>query len=329
MSNVSQRIKNMQISSKIKMHRSRMLTSKGLEIKEAIEYTLGSLFTLIVILYAAIRAHKVYTQMPATFSTTSLPNALPIDLVNQFFPNQLPPSTFEFPAFTVCVPPHSNISVSTCGARQYPVDAITACDTKGIYQRTILIQGQTVPCITVHDLPGAQLVANTNQDSFVLVLQVIAPPNITTEAMVIAHHHSGPKVTPKPDFDSFFDVGVSSMVEILGRKVVEIDINEVLHYDYDLKSSTVVEPNQPNTRIAIEFWYPQLEITYSKTFLPFDKNNWLGEVGGFACLMFFLLRLVMALTVAIFKRTDALSMTGTREYVENVEESQGFARLGN
>ncbi|KAJ3313499.1 hypothetical protein HDV04_001928 [Boothiomyces sp. JEL0838] len=319
----------MQISSKIKLHRSRMLTAKGQEIKEAIEYTLGSLFTLIVILYAAVRAHKVYTQLPATFSTTSVPKALPIELANQFFPNQLPPTTFEFPAFTVCVPAHTTIKVTTCGAKQYPIEAIKSCDLLGIYNRTMTIQGQTVPCVTVHDLPGSQLVANSNQDSFVLELQVVAPPNVTTEAMVTAHHHLGPNVTPTLDFDNFFDVGASSMVEIMGRKVVEIDINEDIQYDYDLKSSTVVEPNQPNTRIALEFWYPQLEITYTKTFLPFDKNNWLGEVGGYACLMYFLLRLILGITVAAFKRTDALSMVGTREYIENVEESQGFARLGH
>ncbi|KAJ3313474.1 hypothetical protein HDV04_001903 [Boothiomyces sp. JEL0838] len=287
----------MQISSKIKLHRSRMLTAKGQEIKEAIEYTLGSLFTLIVILYAAVRAHKVYTQLPATFSTTSVPKALPIELANQFFPNQLPPTTFEFPAFTVCVPAHTTIKVTTCGAKQYPIEAIKSCDLLGIYNRTMTIQGQTVPCVTVHDLPGSQLVANSNQDSFVLELQVVAPPNVTTEAMVTAHHHLGPNVTPTLDFDNFFDVGASSMVEIMGRKVVEIDINEDIQYDYDLKSSTV--------------------------------NNWLGEVGGYACLMYFLLRLILGITVAAFKRTDALSMVGTREYIENVEESQGFARLGH
>lgn len=44
------------------------------------------------------------------------------------------------------------------------------------------------------------------------------------------------------------------------------------------------------------------------------QNNWLGEVGGVACLLFFLLRLVMAVVDYVLKLSDNFAVTDMGKY---------------
>ena len=59
--------------------------------------------------------------------------------------------------------------------------------------------------------------------------------------------------------------------------------------------------------ILIELRYPTLEVTYEKSFLPLDMNNWLGEVGGVTALVFMLYSALMRIVGAVLVKSGKYS----------------------
>lgn len=58
-------------------------------------------------------------------------------------------------------------------------------------------------------------------------------------------------------------------------------------------------------------------MTYEKSFLPLDMNNWLGEVGGVAALLYFLhivaTRIAMSFLVKNSRYSDSLYAKAANE----------------
>lgn len=66
---------------------------------------------------------------------------------------------------------------------------------------------------------------------------------------------------------------------------------------------------------VLEFRYPKLEVTYEKSFLMLDMDNWLGEVGGLAFLLLMLQRGLIFTAKAFMNRSDKFSyMNLGKEY---------------
>ena len=92
---------------------------------------------MIVLTYAGLRAHKVYTQLPATYRTTQSPAKIPYDFLNELIPYSTPDPTYEFPAITMCADdPAASISLSTCG--KVTSAAVNDCDVNGTVYGIVL-----------------------------------------------------------------------------------------------------------------------------------------------------------------------------------------------
>nr|KAJ3421691.1 hypothetical protein HK105_002670 [Polyrhizophydium stewartii] len=295
------------------------------------KYGIGALFVLVMIIYAGVRAHKVATQMPATYVTTTPPNKLPIDYLNQLFPSKIPDASYEFPAFTVCPESGGSAKFVSCFVTLTPSGAKKTCDANGMYTRVLPIDDDQVTCLTVNDAPGVPMVASDARDVLTLVVSISGAPKGSPDgALVTAHHHLGVNVAPERSFENFFGVSAGTMSEVVGKKKFDIGQGGDMTWQYDIKATnmrlalgnqTLADMNQA----IIEFRYPKLEITYEKEFLPLDMNNWLGEVGGVACLLFFLLRLVVVILEGVLTQLDAFSMMDKRRGYN--DETEGFANL--
>lgn len=89
---------------------------------------------------------------------------------------------------------------------------------------------------------------------------------------------------------------------------------------YQVKPSSIKIQNGNDTVLSgtyliLQFRYPKLEVTYEKSFLVLDMDNWLGEVGGLAFLLFMLQRGLLFTAKAFMNRSEKFSyMNLGKEY---------------
>ncbi|TPX54502.1 hypothetical protein PhCBS80983_g05903 [Powellomyces hirtus] len=311
----------------------RSLNSRGQGIQDKLQLAVGALFVGIMIIYAGVRGHKVVTQLPATYRTTQAPRTISNAYLEKMFPKtRIPSPTYEFPAMTFCPPqPGSRISFVSC----YRAATATkdSCAPAGIFYRNLTFEGSDLQCLTVNDLPGKALVA-TNQDD---ILEVRVNIDGVTEgdpegAVVATHRQLGPNepVMSEWGFDNFFGASAYTSTEIVGKKLYTIDSNGRWQETYETKASSIrykMDPAKYDASkefkpfVTVEFRYPKLEATYEKSFLVLDMNNWLGEVGGVACLLFFLQRAFTVVVGFLLKRSDSFAYTNLGKEYRN----EGFA----
>ncbi|KAJ3038023.1 hypothetical protein HDV00_001067 [Rhizophlyctis rosea] len=300
----------------------RVLNSVGEQVYNGLQRSIGSLFFIIMLFYAGFRGHKVVTQLPATYRTTQQPKNLPTDFLRQMFPSKVPEATYEFPSLTIC-PEYAGATVQIASCHVDKTVVRADCDAKGTYARSYTFEGQTLNCSAVNDWPGTAMLAGSNQDVLRITGNLYGTEWGSPEGILVAAH---PQMVdgqqPTVDYENFFAVSAMSLTEVAARKVFHIDRTGEIRLDFEVKASSIrlklnettyTSINQPRPFI-IEFRYPKLEVTYEKSFLVLDMNNWLGEVGGVACLLFFLLRLFMAVVDYVLKMSDNFAVTDMGKY---------------
>ncbi|KAJ3289276.1 hypothetical protein HK104_007568 [Borealophlyctis nickersoniae] len=231
------------------------------------------------------------------------------------FPSKVPKPTYEFPALTIC-PTHPSATVHIAGCYILTTASKTTCDPVGVFYRTYTYEGTMLNCTSVNEFPGKPGVAGSSDD----VLQVSATLSGTSNGspdgvLVATHPQLEGKEEPRIDYENFFAASTLTMTEVVGKKIYTIDRLGNVITDYEIKASTIrLKMNatafeESNAPFVIEFRYPRLEITYQKSFLVLDMNNWLGEVGGVAALLFFLLRAFMWIVRTLLQKSDSFAYT--------------------
>lgn len=100
----------------------------------------------------------------------------------------------------------------------------------------------------------------------------------------------------------------------------EIDHMGNINQYYRVKPSTIKIKTGNDTSLIgsyliLQFRYPSLEVTYEKSFFVLDMDNWLGEVGGLAFLLFLLQRALLFVVKAVMIKLDKFSyMNLGKEY---------------
>ncbi|KAI8620589.1 hypothetical protein BC830DRAFT_1098556 [Chytriomyces sp. MP71] len=289
---------------------NRVFNQRGQRIYDAISGLLGTFFALVMIIYAGVRGHHVVTQLPATYRTTQAPNLIPIDYFDDFFPSAVPNASFEYPAVTICADdPFATLNLTSCS--QVGIATAIPCDNKGIIAGNLLMEGNLLSCVTVNQYPGSLLIAGTPNDVFSLGVTVAGTQAGGHDGInVWLHDQSNAtyKTMFNMTFDNFFAAAPYTVVEIMTKKVIEINLWGEYEIDFETKVSTLslnVPRNASNpSPITLEVRYPALEVTYEKAFLPLDMFNWLGEVGGVASLLAFVHRAVVFIVPLVLLRFD-------------------------
>ncbi|TPX45858.1 hypothetical protein SeMB42_g03872 [Synchytrium endobioticum] len=289
----------------------RVLNGRGQNVHTALSGFVGTLFVIVMILYAGFRGSRAATQLPATFTTTTPPRSLPYEFMTRIFPDNVPSQTFEFPSLTVCPEtPGTIITINQCYVKT--TNGSIPCDAAGIYvQNTTNFDGVMKTCGVVNDAPGLVMSAGSEADVLYVAVQIANVSSGSPSGVLVNAHPAG---LAGVHFDSYFAASAFTYTEVALMKIYRVDINQTVTVDYAAKPN-YMHMNVPITTgngsmpFELEFRYPKLEYTYERTFFPLDANNWLGEVGGVAALLLFLHRAVMQILVIAMCRTDRYSFT--------------------
>ncbi|KAJ3052982.1 hypothetical protein HK097_005291 [Rhizophlyctis rosea] len=295
----------------------RVFNSVGENLYTGIQRTIGTLFFIIMLFYAGFRGHRVVTQLPATFRTTQAPKSLPTDFLRQMFPSKIPSATYEFPSLTIC-PGNSGPKVEIVGCHLDGTARTDPCDPKGQYPRFYTFEGESLNCTAVNEWPGEIKSAGSNQEVLRVAGNLIGTREGNPQGVLVAAHPASvDNAQPVVDYENFFAVSALHLTEVSARKVYSIDMKNNVRLDYEVKASPIrMKFNESGywdetakLPFTIEFRYPKLEVTYQKEFLVLDMNNWLGEVGGVACLLYLLQKLAMAVVGYALKLSDNFAVT--------------------
>ncbi|KAJ3238562.1 hypothetical protein HDU78_003448 [Chytriomyces hyalinus] len=305
---------------------NRIFNARGQRIYDAISGLLGTFFVFIMIIYAGVRGHRVVTQLPATFRTTEQPKLIPLEYFDDLFPSRVPPASFEYPAITICAHDKwATIGVTECTLSTTASLLPVPCDATGINVRMEQVEGVLLSCVTVNDAPGKILLAASANDSLSIGVTVNGTMAGSHDgALVYLHDQSNDTFSPHygRTYDNFFAVATYTAVEVMTRKLIEIDLRGDTELGYETKVSTLglnipLNASAPSP-IALNIRYPSLEVVYEKTFLPLDMYNWLGEVGGVASLFMFIHRSIIFFVPLVLLRfdryTDVKAKKGNANY---------------
>ncbi|KAJ3381841.1 hypothetical protein HDU84_004784 [Entophlyctis sp. JEL0112] len=264
---------------------SRIFNSRGQRIYDAISGILGTFLVLIALIYAGVRGHKVATSLPVTFRTTQQPKKLPIDYIDDLFPISTPSATFEFPAVTVCADdPAATIVVGSCF--RTTTATATSCDAAGIITGNLAVEGNSLSCATLNQLPGSLLEATTADDTLTVNVGVSGTRAGYHDGVVVYLHDQSLSSYDNMfniTFDNYFTAATYTVGEIALRKVLSIDLFGDYTIYYESKVSYLGINTSQNTSIpspvVLELKYPRLEVVYEKEYMVLDMVS-VQLVGG-------------------------------------------------
>ncbi|KAJ3191323.1 hypothetical protein HK101_007884 [Irineochytrium annulatum] len=299
---------------------ARTFNQRGQNVYDRLSAFVGILFFIIMIFYAGFRGHRVVTQLPATFRTTTLPAELPVTYLNDLFPSQVPAATYEFPALLICAM-DSAASVQLVSCDKAATATLLACDHKGNANVTVTFDHSEMRCITVNNAPGLPLIADVAEDEIIVKVAVTGTRDGQPQGVMVTMFDQGKSFNP--NFENYFVAATSAATEVSARKVIDIAMDGTYAIEFEARVTSVPVLNVPvnSTNIAeITVQYPNLEVMYEKEFLPLDMNNWLGEVGGVAALLMMLHQTFAFVLQFVLLRVELLAETKQ----QRLRNTEGF-----
>jgi len=243
-------------------------------IRIGITWGIGLILFVTVIIYAGIRGQYAYNHNPA----------LQINFQSR--------STVKFPAVTVCPIEPSVLSVVECVKETGPNDVFDCSST--VYVRSFSLEGSMISCLTFNDPQDGSQVVMSNSLSDELEIQVSinntqGPVGEPTGILVIMHDQG---VLPELEEESSFVATLGELTETW------LSLNEI-HYlsgviENDFKgaaSAALIKENSLNVYsnlIAVALSYTQQGVYVNQEYYVYTPDNWIGEVGGLTCLLYFL-----------------------------------------
>jgi len=256
------------------------------KVYNGISWIFTSILLLAILIYAGIRGHVAYNQIP----TTSV--------------NFMTTTSVNFPAFTFCP--------LDAAIRLIPV----ACEPeyRGVLQGSCLntmtplvmyIEGANHSCFSFNSVPATALVSNTSLDEIGIQMTVDSTslPNAHEKlggAYVFVHAVGTPPL--------FLD-GRSFMADVAKITEAFLHLDQISYLNGTTQniyrvvtSSASVLDTTLNLTMDIDFWFNPLGVYVNKQYRPYTPDMWIGEVGGFACLFTFLHFAAMFLVMLVYRQ---------------------------
>ncbi len=310
-----------------------MLNAKGQELHYKLHVSLTTLFSIIMIFYAAFRGQRVVTQLPATFRTTTTPKKLPLDFMNHMFPSRIPNMPFEYPELTICpAHPQATLNLVTCNTKTALVSTPCTTSTTKILTSAAPVMTSEKANMTCYVVSGGAV--SSIEDKMVMHFNVQDLPTNAPSGVMVLGSTKGNRTWSATNLIS---AQSWSVTDILISKIYQIDLKNVGSTVYELNSLSIpisninvteyILKNYPNIQneeeialvvsemvessfpLMIEVRYPALQVTYEKTFLPLDMNNWLGEVGGMMAILFMLYSVAMKIGMSTMLKSGTFSVS--------------------
>jgi len=244
------------------------------KINNVLTWTVGFILLIVVIIYASVRGKSAYHHM-----SNSQTNLIASSKVN-------------FPAVTLCPLESTPLLMvpKECLYESSQVES-TSC-LPWVKGQSFNFEGVYYNCFTFNDPPNpANILASTSLNDE-LVIQLYVNKTLIVEELgaLCMIHDQG--VIPELETHSAFLVDVGKVTDIWMRKDVLTEINGVVEVDWSatISTLTLIEPlpEIPSTLIDLDFAMEEQGYYQVKEYYVYTTNNWIGEVGGLACLLMFL-----------------------------------------
>jgi len=246
------------------------LPDSGRKVKLVFSFILFVLLLIAVILYAGLRSYYAFHHQPATLTV---------------FEDR---ETIKYPAATICPISRNPITPELCKL-EYQQSTRANC-MWAVKAHYVYFDGVNRTCSTFNY--DGSLVSKSPDDEFIVRVQVNSSAVNHTEsyrlgALVFVHpFDKDPLLTPA----SSFIVDVSKLTNVWLR------LNKMKYFNGSTETSFVAYKVSPATLVSDEadsiielnFIIPESGEFVTTEYYPYSANNWIGEVGGFACLMLFI-----------------------------------------
>lgn len=319
----------------VKENNGRQLNEKGYEKFKQVSLLTKIFFGFGFIIFFGARCKAYYTQLPANLTTRRAPKDLNIPYLNQLFPGVALPSTFssfEFPAISVCpLELNATLAVTECGLSSLAtpnwftgkrINGLIPCPSDGIISSQVAVNAfnnLVLECSTVYE--GNKFTAGSTRDSIEMKFQLSNVPVGGIRSVLIITHANALDAT-KISFENSIVASSGTFVQLGIQKAWEIDAKGNGHLDYLVNAGSINAADAD--LIEMEVKYPILEILYVKEFNLFGSSTFVGELGGFLAVLFFIHRAIMYFTLVILCKKEKMSQVVGKN---RMTRDEGFDRF--
>eukprot|EP01116_Phalansterium_solitarium_P020744 TRINITY_DN620_c0_g1_i1.p1 TRINITY_DN620_c0_g1~~TRINITY_DN620_c0_g1_i1.p1 ORF type:complete len:268 (-),score=71.31 TRINITY_DN620_c0_g1_i1:247-1050(-) len=234
----------------------------------------GMIMLLTTVIYAGVRGFYAYNHLPAVQI------------------NFEPRSSVPFPAVTVC-PIEKDISGLTPGECDKETD-LQEVDAQCAIKTNVEVAVSGVEfkgCITFNDPANGKHVLSQDSVADELSVQAYVPLDQVQDhlgVLVILHNQGEP---PQHDTVRSFWAQVRMATEVYLRLEERHYIDGSVKQFWAAEQIGIVarkDQNATNSMAEIDFQLTKMGVYIANEYYVYNQNNWYGEVGGLASLLFFL-----------------------------------------
>jgi len=247
-----------------------------------IYWGLTIIFFIVIIVYAGWRGHYAYQKNPATTVTFQ------------------PKTEIAFPVITFC--PLVPIPMVAVDCELEKDDAFVASCMNTMSTSQLRVESKIHQCLTFNT--QGNLKSNSLVDEIAIEVYLnssLLPAGDEIIGCFVIIHEYG--TNPALEVESSFVVDVEKTYEAYMRLDEIITLSGAKEYDY--KSTVGGASNRDPTMkdsVDVDFWFNPQGIFVNQQFLAYNVDMWIGEVGGFTCLLTFLHYAVLCIVIAIYRR---------------------------
>jgi len=259
------------------------------QFRKGLSWSVGIILFIVVVVYAGVRGNQAYNHDPVVVTTFATR------------------SSILFPAVTVCPVVPAGLTAIEC-AKEVTIQVTDNCLSM-VYSRDFTIEGQTHVCLTFNDPQNNSLPFSSESVDDELAIQVLVNstnvPNGEPIGVLVMVHSQG--VDPIIEDDSSFIANVGEVTESWLRYEENILINgQQGDKDY-LTTVSAANKKGDASHVYVNIADVDFSFTLQGAFIntqyyAYTPDNWLGEVGGLACLLWFLHWAFCGIIVFIFNR---------------------------
>jgi len=269
---------------------SQQENNKAERIRRVTSLAIGIILFIVVVIYAGVRGQYAYNNLPATII------------------NFEPMASLDFPAITFCPLVPTVLKPVLC-VKETALVEVADCSTTA-YTRSFNIEGLYHQCITFNDpQDGSPRLTSLSLDDEVAIRVYInasqVPPDEPIGALVMVHVQG---VDPVLDDQNSFvsDIGKLTEVWLSLDTGTTPDGTEFVSKYYRAVASYVtyqeVNPGDSKSIMDVDFQFAKQGVYDYEQYYVYAPNNWIGEVGGLAFLLWFLHWAVVTTVGAIASR---------------------------
>jgi len=245
-------------------------------------WILTGIVFITVIAYASSRGYMAYLNVPSITSHWQTSNSVP------------------FPTIDFCPVVPVQIIAKECELEWMDV-GFASC-LSSVQQSTITIESKPHNCLTFNP-QGTINTSNVNELGIQVWINASQLPSDDQIMGCFVSVHP-PNMSPSLQVGSSFVADAGELTEVyMGlTKLINLNGSVTMNYYTSASGASSRDKNLSNT-LDVDFLFnPSGGWTVNQQYIPYTVNNWIGEVGGFTCLLSFLHIAVLWIFMAIYRQ---------------------------